>query len=110
MDSLNVDKRCRRKGGKKKEDWSPNDPPVDPINVDQVMTIFKRFDLDRNGRLSKEELKKASSSLGLRFQGRRALRAGLHHADANNNGLISEEEQDTQVKYATERSYEIKMY
>ncbi|KAE8684116.1 putative Calcium-binding EF-hand family protein [Hibiscus syriacus] len=105
MSTLNVDKRCRRKRGKKKEDWSPNDPPLD-----QQKTMLERYDHNHDGCLSKEVLKQASSSLGLRFPAWKALGAGLHHTDANNEGLISKEELDTMVKYATEHSYNIKVY
>ncbi|KAE8684122.1 putative Calcium-binding EF-hand family protein [Hibiscus syriacus] len=104
MNSLNVDKRCRRQRGKKKEDWSPNDPPVD-----QLMMMLERYDHNRDGRLSNEEIKQAFRSLGSHLPEWRAHRAGLHHTDANNDGLISKEELDNMVKYVTERGYKIKL-
>ncbi|KAJ0024525.1 hypothetical protein Pint_08797 [Pistacia integerrima] len=59
---------------------------------------FQKNDVDGDGRLTKEELKKAFEQLGSRNPGWRVLRA-FRHADNNKDGSISLEELDELVKY-----------
>ncbi|OMP05569.1 Calcium-binding EF-hand [Corchorus olitorius] len=79
-----------------------------PFSKEQLRDIFKRFDCDKDGRLSKEELKKAFSELGSRVPAFRTL-AALHHADENGDGFISEEELEALLQYALGLGYTIKM-
>ncbi|CAK9168715.1 unnamed protein product [Ilex paraguariensis] len=71
-----------------------------PLPDDQLKGLLKRYDINKDGKLSRKELKEAFRSLGLKFSGWRARRA-LHHADANGDGVISEEEMNELVKYAS---------
>ncbi|XP_021284265.1 calmodulin-like protein 3 [Herrania umbratica] len=67
----------------------------------ELKSIFKSFDSNLDGRLSKQELRKAFASLGSHIPSWRAGR-GLHHADANRDGYISDDELDDLVEYALE--------
>lgn len=74
----------------------------------QLKAMFKRCDTDGDGRLSKQELKMAFSSLGSAAPGWRAFRA-LHRADGNGDGYINlDTELENVVKYALKRNYTIK--
>ncbi|KAJ0085807.1 hypothetical protein Patl1_08980 [Pistacia atlantica] len=64
----------------------------------QLEEIFKKNDVDGDGRLTKEELKKAFEQLGSRNPGWRVHRA-FRHADNYKDGSISLEELDELVKY-----------
>ncbi|KAF2309833.1 hypothetical protein GH714_005320 [Hevea brasiliensis] len=72
----------------------------------QLKAIFKEHDANGDGRLSKEEMKKAFQQLGSRLPGWRVRRA-LHHADANGDGSISVDELDELVKYVGQFGYSI---
>ncbi|KAI5354487.1 hypothetical protein L3X38_007382 [Prunus dulcis] len=54
----------------------------------QVEDLLKSFDMDKDGKLSKQELQAALNKLGSRCVFLRVLRA-LRHADSNKDGLIS---------------------
>ncbi|MBA0759643.1 hypothetical protein Gotri_022497 [Gossypium trilobum] len=71
-----------------------------PITEEQVRGIFHRYDTNRDGLLSKQELKNAFSSLGSRMPGVRAWLA-LQHADVNGDGYINEAEFDKLVVFAS---------
>lgn len=62
--------------------------------------IFRAFDTDGDGKLSRKELKVGLKSLGLRFTSIRAWRA-IRHVDANGDGLIGEDELDELTIYAS---------
>ncbi|XVE67726.1 hypothetical protein DITRI_Ditri09bG0011700 [Diplodiscus trichospermus] len=79
-----------------------------PLSKEQMKDFFRRFDSNKDGRLSKEELKKAFNELGSRVPVFRTL-AALHHADENGDGFISEEELEALVQYALGLGYTIKM-
>ncbi|XVE55915.1 hypothetical protein DITRI_Ditri03aG0195400 [Diplodiscus trichospermus] len=83
-----VHKTCQRKTG----------APL-PLIGAQLKSIFKRFDIDRDGRLSKQELRKAFASLGSYLPGWRVVR-GLHQADCDGNGYVSDDKLDDLVEYA----------
>ncbi|TXG52396.1 hypothetical protein EZV62_021565 [Acer yangbiense] len=80
-----------------------NKPPVPnlPYNETQLHGIFKRYDTDHDGCLSREELTSAFHSLGSIFPGWRAL----HHADANKDGYVSESEFQQLVNYAVKYGF-----
>ncbi|KAI9201404.1 hypothetical protein LWI28_022989 [Acer negundo] len=81
-------------------------PPVPnlPYNETQLHGLFKRYDTDHDGRLSRKELTSAFHSLGSIFPGWRAWRA-LHHADANKDGYVSENEFQQLVNYAVKSGF-----
>ncbi|KAL6317843.1 hypothetical protein AAG906_030597 [Vitis piasezkii] len=80
--------------------WTPITRDISlPLSEDQLKGLLKRYDTNKDGRLSKDELKKAFRGMGLHFSGWRAGRA-LRHADANGDHFISEDELNELVKYA----------
>ena len=68
-------------------------PAIDAsqLSEEQVMTIFRRFDTNKDGFLSKEEVKKAYTELGKSFPGLRTWWT-LHVGDENGDGRISQTE------------------
>ncbi|KAJ0046153.1 hypothetical protein Pint_04814 [Pistacia integerrima] len=76
------------------------------LDEDQLHGMFKRFDKDNNGILTRQELNEAFSKLGSKFPAWRTWRA-LRHADANGDGCISEKEINELVKYALKRGYKV---
>ncbi|KAJ9186729.1 hypothetical protein P3X46_002272 [Hevea brasiliensis] len=72
----------------------------------QLKALFKEHDANGDGRLSKEEIKKAFQQLGSRFPGWR-VRRSLHHADSNGDGSIGLDELDELVKYVGKFGYSI---
>ncbi|KAL8230902.1 hypothetical protein R6Q59_034371 [Mikania micrantha] len=66
----------------------------------QMKTIFKAFDTNEDGKVSRKELKSGLKSFGLRFAGFRAWRA-MRHVDANGDGFIGEDEIEELTKYAS---------
>ncbi|XAR61874.1 hypothetical protein NMG60_11016415 [Bertholletia excelsa] len=66
------------------------------LNEEQVKKILLSYAKD--GRLSRKELKLALKDYALHFSSWRAWQA-IHHADANGDGFISDEEIDELVKY-----------
>ncbi|KAB2614364.1 calcium-binding protein CML10 [Pyrus ussuriensis x Pyrus communis] len=77
-----------------------------PWTKEQVMEVFKSFDKDEDGRLSKEELKASFKKLGSLWSSFRAWRA-LGHADANKDGFISMQEIGELISYALKRGYKM---
>jgi Ca2+-binding EF-hand superfamily protein len=77
-----------------------------PYTEAQLMVIFRRFDTNGDGHLSRQELRNAFCSLGSSAPGWRAFRA-LCHADRNGDGKISEAELDYLVRYALKHGYTI---
>ncbi|KAK6938704.1 EF-hand domain [Dillenia turbinata] len=67
---------------------------------DQLRELLKRYDANGDGRISKQELKRAFKDLGLWFSDWRAQRA-LHHADLDGDGFISDDELNILVSYAS---------
>ncbi|KAJ4842845.1 hypothetical protein Tsubulata_045052 [Turnera subulata] len=74
---------------------------------EQLKNIFKQFDTDHNGRLSKDELREAFRYLGAFLPGYRANR-GLSYADANGDGEVDLKlELDDLVSYAFKLGYKV---
>ncbi|WCJ35406.1 hypothetical protein M5689_016663 [Euphorbia peplus] len=70
----------------------------------QLKALFKENDSNRDGKLSKEEIKRAFIKLGSRLPNWRVNRA-LRHADGDGDGDITEKELDELVKYAVKLEY-----
>ncbi|KAG2663703.1 hypothetical protein I3843_16G047400 [Carya illinoinensis] len=75
-----------------------------PLTEERSLEILKKFDVNHDGGLSKDELKAAFQSLGARFPGWRAIRA-LHHVDTNGDGMVSGEELKVLIQYAKKHGY-----
>ncbi|KAH7567411.1 hypothetical protein ACOSP7_010713 [Xanthoceras sorbifolium] len=75
-----------------------------PLTEDQLKGMFRRFDTNRDGQFTRQELKDAFHSLGSKFPSWRAFRA-LYHADANGDGFISEHEFTELLNYAIRLGY-----
>ncbi|XWS25626.1 hypothetical protein CRYUN_Cryun27aG0084000 [Craigia yunnanensis] len=98
-----VDKACKR------TPWVSRETKRAAVTIteDQVRGIFNRYDTNKDGRLSKQELKNAFASLGSRMPGVRTFLA-LQHADTNGDGYISAAEFEKLVDYTLKRGYKIK--
>ncbi|XP_011016821.1 PREDICTED: calmodulin-like protein 5, partial [Populus euphratica] len=73
---------------------------VPPTSTEkQLRAIFMECDINKDGVLSKKELKRAFRRLGALIPAFRAAR-GLHHADANHDGVVDMDELDDLIKYA----------
>ncbi|KAH7567410.1 hypothetical protein JRO89_XS07G0068300 [Xanthoceras sorbifolium] len=79
-------------------------PPKLPYNEKELNGVFRRFDTDHDGRLSRQEITNAFHSLGSIVPCWRAWRA-LRHADANKDGFVSENEFNQLVKYAAKYGF-----
>lgn len=79
-----------------------------PRSVDGDMTMdefkewLKRFDVDKDGRISREELQRAIRSVRGRFSGWKCGR-GIRRADVDGNGYIEEDEIDNLVEFVQKR-------
>ncbi|KAJ6679137.1 EF-HAND CALCIUM-BINDING DOMAIN CONTAINING PROTEIN [Salix purpurea] len=71
--------------------------PASQLTEEQLIKIFRRFDTNEDGLLSKEEVKRAYNMLGKSFPGVRAWWA-LHVGDENGDGYISQKEFNKLVK------------
>lgn len=77
------------------------------LTEEQISDKFmKAIDVNKDGMLSKEELKRAFEELGSRYPAWRAGRA-LSRADANNDGHISLDEIKELVAYVHDQKYKI---
>ncbi|CAK9159269.1 unnamed protein product, partial [Ilex paraguariensis] len=74
---------------------------------EQLKLVFKNFDKNRDRKLCREELKEAFKYLGAYIPEWRAWWS-LHHADANDDGFIDEDEMNKLVKYAVKFGYTVK--
>ncbi|KAG4379412.1 hypothetical protein GLYMA_17G242701v4 [Glycine max] len=77
-------------------------PPNIIVTENQIREILRKADSNGDGRLSKEELKKAFIEFGSKMPGWRACRL-LRKADTNHDGVLTMEELDTIVDFALAR-------
>ncbi|XP_050365715.1 probable calcium-binding protein CML41 [Argentina anserina] len=77
-----------------------------PWTKEQVRQLFKSFDKNGDGKLSKKELKAAFRKLGSRWSSFRARKA-LRYVDSNGDGDISKEELNDLVNYSLECGYKL---
>jgi len=73
--------------------------PSDEMTVEEFKEWLKKFDTDGDGRISKDELRKAIRSRGERFSGWKSGH-GIRKADANRNGAIDDVEIANLVTFA----------
>lgn len=79
-----------------------------PYTDAQLKGVFRRCSADGDGRLSRQELKNAFSSLGSFAPRWRAIRA-LRRVDKNRDSfIIGEEELENLVRYAAKQGYTVK--
>ncbi|XVF60066.1 hypothetical protein PTKIN_Ptkin08bG0013200 [Pterospermum kingtungense] len=81
-------------------------PPLFTKLAELIISLFRRLDSNKDGRLSRQELKNAFNSLGSKLPTYRAL-MGLYKADENRDGYITEEEMDKLVQYALSCGYHV---
>ncbi|XVE70059.1 hypothetical protein DITRI_Ditri10aG0041200 [Diplodiscus trichospermus] len=88
--------RIQRDGNEKKL-------PLEYVEAeyDEIVSLFKRCDVNKDGRLSKDEVKAGFRRLHSRWPAYRTQRA-FKVADKNRDGYISEAELDELVKYVLE--------
>ncbi|CAA6658878.1 unnamed protein product [Spirodela intermedia] len=69
------------------------------LTLEEFKDWLKRFDTDKDGRISKQELRRAIRSLGGRYSGWKSGR-GVRGADANGNGFIDDAEIENLISFA----------
>lgn len=69
------------------------------MTVDEFKEWLKCFDVDKDGRISREELQRAIKAVRGRFSGWKSSR-GIRAADADGDGYVSEDEIDNLIDFA----------
>jgi calmodulin len=69
------------------------------MTVDEFKEWLQRFDVDRDGRISRDELRRAMRAIRARFTGWRS-RQGINYADADGDGYIDDNEIDGLIEFA----------
>jgi calmodulin len=77
------------------------------MTVDEFKEWLQRFDVDRDGRISRDELRRAMRAIRARFTGWRS-RQGINYADADGDGYIDNNEIDGLIEFA-QRSLGLKI-
>ncbi|XP_072973229.1 uncharacterized protein [Typha angustifolia] len=72
------------------------------MTVEEFKEWLKKFDMDKDGRISREELQRAIRSVRGRFSGWKSSR-GIRQADADGDGYIDDNEIDNLVEFAQKR-------
>ncbi|PHT66476.1 hypothetical protein T459_30901 [Capsicum annuum] len=69
------------------------------MNLEEFKEWLKKFDVDKDGKISKEELQEVVRSTGGRFCRIKGWR-GMKFADTNESGFIDENELNNLVEFA----------
>lgn len=69
------------------------------MTVDEFKEWLRRFDTDQDGRISRDELRRALRAIRSRFTGWRS-RQGISYADADGDGYIDDSEVDGLIEFA----------
>ncbi|OAY66700.1 calmodulin-1-like [Ananas comosus] len=69
------------------------------LTIEEFKEWLKKFDTDKDGRISRDELRKAIRSRGGRFTTWKSIR-GIRQADTNRNGYIDDAEIENLVAFA----------
>ncbi|KAJ7942698.1 Calcium-binding EF-hand [Quillaja saponaria] len=69
------------------------------MTMEEFKRWLKKFDADKDGQISKSELREAIHATGGRF-GMWKSRRGIRAADANGNGFIDDGEMNNLVEFA----------
>ncbi|XP_008777302.1 polcalcin Phl p 7-like [Phoenix dactylifera] len=69
------------------------------MTVEEFKEWLKRFDTNKDGRISRDELRRAIRSVRGRFSGWKSNR-GIRHADTDGDGLLDDGEIDNLVEFA----------
>ncbi|XP_047049564.1 calmodulin-like protein 5 [Lolium rigidum] len=69
------------------------------MTVDEFKEWLRRFDVNHDGRINREELRCAMRTIRTRFSGYKSKR-GIDYADANGDGCIDDSEVDGLIDYA----------
>ncbi|OIT04147.1 hypothetical protein A4A49_00315 [Nicotiana attenuata] len=77
-----------------------------PLTEEQVKGMLRKYDKNRDGKLSKQELRLAFKEMGLHFCRWKAGKA-LRFADKNGDGYINEDEISEFVKFASKWGFRI---
>ena len=69
------------------------------MTVDEFKEWLRRFDTDRDGRISRDELRRAMRAIRARFTGWRS-KQGISYADTDGDGYIDDSEVDGLIEFA----------
>lgn len=69
------------------------------VTAEEFKEWLRSFDTDRDGRISREELRQAMRSIHVRFS-RWQSRCGLRYADGDGDGFIGDDEIDSLIHFA----------
>ncbi|CAN4122699.1 unnamed protein product [Withania somnifera] len=77
-----------------------------PLSDEQVKGMLMKYDRNKDGKLSKQEVRLAFKEMGLHFCHWKAGKA-LRFADKNGDGYINEDEMSELVQYASRWGFKI---
>ncbi|KAJ3676997.1 hypothetical protein LUZ60_002721 [Juncus effusus] len=69
------------------------------MTVEEFKEWLKHFDVDKDGRISRQELQRAIKAVRGRFSGWKSIR-GIRHADTDGDGYIDSDETDNLIDFA----------
>ncbi|KAM3342026.1 hypothetical protein CQW23_29972 [Capsicum baccatum] len=77
-----------------------------PLSDEQVKGMLMKYDKNRDGRISKQQVRLAFKEMGLHFCRWKAGKA-VRFADKNGDGYINEDEMSELVHYASKWGFRI---